>query len=114
MKILSSKCPEKLIAFGNTKLVETGKYMNANQLVLNESKTQYMIYKPKGKSNSKINSKLKMNSKEIEQVKSARYLGVIFDDEMSFKEQFLKVKSKLIQGVKALICTMISILRGYT
>ena len=46
-----------------------------------------------------------MNNKEIEQVKSARYLGVIFDDEMSFKEQFLKVKSKLIQGVKALICT---------
>ena len=40
----------------------------------------------------------------IEQVSNARYLGVVFDDKLNFEEQFKRIKSKMVNGVKALMC----------
>ena len=39
----------------------------------------------------------------------ARYLGVIFDDKLNFEEQFNRIKSKLKDGVKALMCTRLTL-----
>ena len=107
--ILAGNCAEKLIQRGNEKLKQTSTYMNANKLILNEKKTQFLLYKPKGKRKVEIKTKLSVNNQEIEQVKHARYLGVIFDEELTFKEHFNKVKSKLMEGVKALRCTRLTL-----
>ncbi len=103
--ILSGDCPDKLLKRGNHELEKTRLYMNANKLLINGKKTQFLLYKPKGKTKVQINEKLKIDDLEIEQVNHARYLGVIFDDKLNFEEQFNRIKSKLKDGVKALMCT---------
>ena len=104
-KIVASECLDELFKRGNLELAKTGTYMDANQLIINENKTQYLLFKPKGKNNIMINNSLKLKGKEIQQVDSARYLGVILDNKLNFDEHFQKVKLKLKDAVKALICT---------
>ena len=90
---------------GNEELEKTRLYMNANKLIINENKNQYLMIKPKRKKKVTTEKKLKIKDKEIEQVSSAKYLGIIFNDQMNFKEQFTKLKTKLQEAVRALICT---------
>ena len=51
-----------------------------------------------------ISEKLKIGDHLIEQVSDARYLGVVFDDKLNFEEQFKRIKSKIVNGFKALMC----------
>ena len=82
---LSSKDIDKMMDRGNEELEKTRLYMNANKLIINENKTQYLMIKPKRKKKVTTEKKLKIKDKEIEQVSSARYLGIIFNDQMIFK-----------------------------
>ena len=105
MMIVASKDIEKVMVRGNLVLGQTRKYMDSNKLILNEKKTQYLLYKPKNKQKVEAKTKLKINNQEIQKVDSARYLGVTIDSKLNFKDHFNKVKAKLIDGVKALKCT---------
>ena len=100
MMIVASKDIEKVMARGNLVLGKTRKYMDSNKLILNEKKTQYLLYKPKSKQKVEAKTELKINNQEIQKVDSARYLGVTFDSKLNFKDHFNKVKMKLIDGVK--------------
>ena len=102
---LSSKDIDKMMDRGNEELEKTRLYMNANKLIINEKKTQFLMIKPKRKKKVTTEKELKIKDKEIEQVSSAKYLGIIFNDQMNFKEQFTKLKTKLQEAVRALICT---------
>ena len=102
MMIVASKDIEKVMVRGNFVLGQTRKYMDSNKLILNEKKTQYLLYKPKNKQKVEAKTKLKINNQEIQKVDSARYLGVTIDSKLNFKDHFNKVKAKLIDGVKAL------------
>ena len=103
--ILSGKDPNKLILEANEELDNINQYMAANKLIVNKTKTSFMILKPKGGKKFQITEKLKMGNVEINQVSEARFLGVILDDQLSFKKQYEVVKNKLENTVKALICT---------
>ena len=46
---LSSKDIDKMMDRGNEELEKTRLYMNANKLIINENKTQYLMIKPKRK-----------------------------------------------------------------
>ena len=46
--ILSGDNPEDLIKRGNIELEKTCLYINANKLLINGKKTQFLLYKPKG------------------------------------------------------------------
>ena len=96
---------EKLMRKGNIILDNTSKYMNANHLILNQKKSQYLLFKPKKKQSTIAKTKLMINNQEILEVTNARYLGVILDNKLNFQEHFKMVKSKLIEGVRALRCT---------
>ena len=103
--IISGTCPNMLIKKANEILSNTMKYLNANKLLINKAKTSYMLIKPKGATKIDITEKLKLDGNEVEKVNSARFLGVIFDDKLKFDGHFKKVKKKLQEGVRALICT---------
>ena len=79
--------------------------MSANNLIVNVNKSSYMILKPKNKKITETNVTIKINGTELKQVKSARYLGLILDDKMNFKEQFNKLTKKLKEAINCLICT---------
>ena len=105
LAIVSGDNAEKVMESGNKILENTSKYMDSNKLILNQKKTQYLFFKPKGKQKIEVKTKLKIKNQEIMEVDSARYLGVILDNKLKFHEHFKLVKSKLMDGVKALRCT---------
>ena len=103
--IISDDCPNKLIKKANEILSKTMKYLNANKLLINKAKTSYLLIKPNGVKKQEITDKVMLDGNEVERVQSARFLGVIFDDKLKFNGHFEKVKKKLKEAVKALMCT---------
>ena len=103
--IISDPDPNVLIKKANEVLKNLSRYMNANKLLINKTKTSYMMIKPKVPKYVKIIEKLKLDDIEVAKVNSARYLGIIIDDKLNFKEQFNKLKEKVTDGVRALMCT---------
>ena len=103
--IISSTCVNELIKKANEILSKTMKYLNANKLLINKAKTSYLLIKPKGVKKQEITEKVMLDGDEVERVKSARFLGIIFDDKLKFDGHFEKVKKKLQEAVRALICT---------
>jgi hypothetical protein len=71
--------------------------------LVNESKSAYMLFKPKGKKEPENLGKITIKETEIKRVPNARYLGITIDEKMSFKEQFNNLNKKLKETVNALI-----------
>ena len=103
--IISDPDPNVLIKKANEVLKNLQRYMNANKLLINKTKTSYMMIKPKAPKNVKITEKLKLDDMEVGKVNSAKFLGIIIDDKLNFKEQFNQLKEKVNDGVRALMCT---------
>ena len=72
-------------------------WMNVNHLRLNASKTKFMVFHPKKYKYKKLtNLKLKLDSdNEIEQVKQFKYLGLIIDQDLSWKSHIKYITTKL-------------------
>ena len=58
-------------------------YFQSRQLMMNNKKTEYIVFAPSKK--SRTPSHLKVNDVNI--VRSIRYLGIILDDKLNFKEE---------------------------
>ena len=101
--IISSDNVNDLITKSNSVLERINQFMIANKLLVNESKSAYMLFKPKGKKEPENLEKLIIKETEIKRVPNARYLGITIDEKMSFKEQFNKLNKKLKETVNALI-----------
>ena len=102
--IISDPDPNELIKKANEVLKNLQRYMNANKLLINKTKTSYMMIK-KAPKNVKITEKLKLDEMEVGEVNSAKFLGIIIDNNLNFKEQFNQLKEKVSDGVRALMCT---------
>ena len=93
---------EELEANLNEELKNVSKWFSSNELTLNEKKTQFIVFTPKGKPDKDI--KIKLNGVSIERVgkkfkkKSAKLLGILVDDKLNFDEQAKKVISKMKIG----------------
>ena len=87
----------------NKELASISQWYTSNKLTLNERKTMYLVFVPKGKKNAEIN--LHLNQIPIERVgakyktKAAKLLGVLVDDKLDFNEHFQKVIKKVKQGL---------------
>ena len=103
--IVSDPDPNELIRKANEVLKNLSRYMKANKLLINKTKTSYMMIEPKVPKKVKLTEKLILEEKEVGKVSSARFLGIIIDDKLNFKEQFNQLKEKVNDGVKALMCT---------
>ena len=78
-------------------------WFNANKLSLNKDKTKYTFFH-KARENDNIPLKLPalfINDKEIEQVTSIKFLGVLTDEHLTWKEHITvtEKKKKKIQKI---------------
>ena len=74
-------------------LKELSFWLNANKIALNATKTEVILFKSKRKANiSKLN--LKLCKKKVHTVESARYLGVIIDENSNWKEHTMTFHTK--------------------
>ena len=72
-------------------------YMKLNELHINTSKSCYMHFNPRQRGNTSDSDSftLQMNDIPIKHVKSTRFLGVIIDDKLSWKEHIDHLTKKL-------------------
>lgn len=79
----------------NEDLQNLEKWLSKMKLKINTEKTKYMIINRKAHDQLK----LKMNNMEIENVKNIKYLGLIIDEKLDFKENFDYVCKKMAKKV---------------
>lgn len=79
------------------KLLEN--YFKMNYLMLNTSKTKYIVI---CKRSQERETCIKIGSETIERVKSLKYLGITIDDKLTFKEHFKIITTKIAKKVNYL------------
>jgi hypothetical protein len=83
-EFLSDKSLESLYARAGKELDCLSEWFKANKLSLNLSKTNYIIFRSKNKILPILNTGIKIDSKEITQVITTKFLGVYVDEHLTF------------------------------
>lgn len=100
--ILQHDSLDNLNAKINEVMDAVNNWMNANKLTLNVSKSNILLINPKGNNGFNCNSSITMTSTiqtELSIVDKAKYLGVMFDDKLSFKSHISNLEKKLSRSV---------------
>ena len=71
-----------------------------NKLSVNCSKTKYMIFTKK---KERTPTDFKFGGITIEEVSQTRYLGIVFDDKLTWQSHILQLCSKVSKGSWALL-----------
>ena len=83
-----------LSQIANQELGKVANWLGANKLSLNVNKMQYIIFKAKNKTISH-NIEIRINNQIIEQVNSTKFLGLIMDKELTWKQHIKLVETKI-------------------
>ena len=102
---------DKKDAFAKAQIVldNVCKYMFANQLHINYSKSVYMYFRPSMNRNERLTcararefgseEKLTLSGHKLKKVDKVKFLGVIIDDQLTWEPQIDNVKNKLISSI---------------
>ena len=92
----SDKCLQTLANTMQGKMNKVTEWLNANKLSINTSKTKFIIFESKTKKyETKIN--LKINNNIIQQAAFVKFLGVIIDEKLTWKNHISFVHKKLLK-----------------
>ena len=97
---LTNSCPKLLNKNVNSELVKIDEWLKLNKLSLNTNKTKFMVLT---KQRSAWHFDIRIGKTNIEQVNEIKYLGVIFNEKLSWKSHIQHVCSKLSNGSWALL-----------
>lgn len=97
---ISHKCIKNLNNNMNEELHKIDNWMKINKLSLNYNKTKCMLITTQ---KSQLLLDISIGNHSIEQVSSLKYLGVIFDDKLCWKQHIQHICSKLSSGSWALL-----------
>ena len=85
----------------NDELIKINEWFSANKLSLNVEKTKFSLFHKLGKKCS-IPSHLptlKINNHDIERVNTMKFLGVLLDDNLSWKEHIKYLENKIAKNI---------------
>ena len=94
----STSCIKTLSKTMQTELDKVVKWFSANKLSINASKTKFVLFKGKNKSQNEQMS-LRINTDVIKQVSSVRFLGLIINEGLTWKEHIDSVSKNIIKLV---------------
>ena len=93
---LSENDPQKLKQEAEQCLENLTKWFQANDLIANDSKTNYMVFC--GMQNiPDIWKEIKLRDKIIHRKNAAKYLGVILDSKLNFNEHISQICKGLVK-----------------
>ena len=94
----SHKDPIQLTKILYTEIEKLSDWFKSNKLSLNLQKTKFIVFKPRQK---KYNHtfQLTINNEAVEQVKEIVFLGVILDEELSWKSHISNVACKISKSI---------------
>ena len=97
----SHKDIKELFRIVNIELDKICTWLQANKLSLNEGKTKYTLFhKPKDKDNSPLKLPiLNVNGKEIQRTDCIRFLGVLFDENLTWNNHIHLIGNKISKNV---------------
>ena len=75
---------ESLIRETNQELIRISTWLATNKLVLNISKTNYIIFTSKGKSYNKNVSNIQIDGNNIQQVNKTKFLGIVIEEHLNW------------------------------
>ena len=87
---------EDLETVVNKELKKLSLWLNANRLALNISKTNFVIFAAKNKPLKSVT--ILINKKAIQQSEYVKYLGILIDSQLTFKNHIANVVKKSIQS----------------
>ena len=88
---------EETTCTANIVLGKYSNYFNMNKLSLNEAKTKYMIFTQKRcSSNTPV---LTINGSLLERVSTIKFLGVVLNDKLDWKDHKLYIKTKISKNI---------------
>ena len=93
----SHKSIKELFDIANLELIKVFKWFNVNKLSLNKDQTKYTFFR---KAREKDNIPLKLpslfiNDREIKRITSIKYLGVLIDEHLTWKEHIAVIENKV-------------------
>lgn len=88
----------------NNYLRTLNSWLEANKMQLNSKKTKYMLFRAKNKKIARPPC-LKINDCTIEQISDCKFLGVWFNDQLSWTTQTMNIKKELSRAVGAIYKT---------
>jgi hypothetical protein len=91
----SNKCLKTLSNIIQTEIDKVAEWLHVNKLSLNTTKTKVILFRSPNKKPSQI-IKISINGKNIEQVKTTTFLGIIIDECLTWKDHIAKVTKKIV------------------
>ena len=90
-----------LFSMVNNELKKISEWFNANKLSLNIGKTKYSLFHKPSKTDDLplLLPKVLINDKEIERVGSVKFLGVLLDEHLSWKEHIRYTENKIAKNI---------------
>ena len=95
---LSGKDPDYLINQWNIELNKLSVWFRVNKLSLNLKKTKFIVFKPNQKRRSYI-FQILINKQQIDQVKETVFLGVIINENVTWKSEISHVANKVSKSI---------------
>ena len=96
-RVITGKSIEEAANKANNVLSKYINYFNMNKLSLNESKTKYMVFTQKKTASS--SPTLKINDSVLERVHSIKFLGVVLNDRLDWRDHKLYIKTKISKNI---------------
>ena len=98
---ISGRDPDLIMRTMNNELKEISLWLKANKLSLNIKKTHFMIFSSKNKSHPNVC--INIDGETINETAKTKFLGVIIDDKLSWKDHILYISGKLARGTGVLL-----------
>ena len=94
--LISDGSPKQIQKYINLDLRNLCKWLRANKLSLNTSKTELLVFKHPNKI---YDFKIKMNGKKLYPSKFVKYLGVLIDSQLNFSYHTNSISNKLGRAI---------------
>ena len=91
--------PLHLIELLNQEIPKFAQCLTTDRLSLNTDKTKFMVFKPRQKRLISIQIRVKLNNKENEQVKEKAFLGVVLDENLTWRSYVAHVANKISKSI---------------
>ena len=85
----------------NNTLAKISEWLKVNKLSLNVKKTHFMIFHRKRNLTPSVN--LKIDNEVLSEVKKTKFLGVIIDNKLTWKEHITYICCKIRRGIGILL-----------
>ena len=99
--LYSSNNLQDLSATVNNELSNIMQWLNADRLSLNTEKTNFMIFRPRGK--NEVCPTIHICGAEIQEVDSAKFLGRMVDNELNWMEHIKCISRKIAKDIGIII-----------